>query len=207
MAGRRMQDVDSPVRPRPPKYIIPPEIDQDELIREFTSGALGRPDPTRATSRKRREEGRRDSVGSAKEAGLPSAPQYAGAPGAPDAPDGSRLVRLAERARGRDVFARRLLAVLAALFIIAIPVRSSCFPRRERGCFVNRPVWGPVQVVIWVYFVMMSGNVSVLGGKATTVGVLTVVDTGKYDDCPQPCPSVGCVTACDLTRCVCAWGW
>lgn len=29
------------VRPRPPKFVIPPEVDQDDLIRKFTRDRLG----------------------------------------------------------------------------------------------------------------------------------------------------------------------
>ena len=107
------------VRPRPPKYIIPPEIDQDELIREFTAGPLG---AARHNTRKKREADRKD--GENDETAAPAAPlsptQYAGTA---EGPDGGRMVRLSAKAKGRDVLARRAMAVIAAILVLCVPVR------------------------------------------------------------------------------------
>lgn len=65
-------------------------------------------------------------------------------------------MRLSAQAKGRDVLARRGLAIIAALLVLSVPA------------------------AIFGYIVLLTGSVSVNGGKLDALGVMTVLDSGRY---------------------------
>lgn len=103
--------------------------------------------------RKQREEERRESDSEEPELPPPPLPEdapYAGV-------EGSRLVRLTQHAKGRDVQGRRGLALVAALLVLSVPA------------------------AIWAYVVLFTGNVSVSGGRMDVLSTVSVIqETGRY---------------------------